>query len=720
MKVLYYNEFKGLDGKMNRLEILSATSNAATEITTTGTPFVLQYQDVDKLTPIQGSQATMELVSKSNFQFRNLHTDDMQGFMVSFYREGKIFWHGWLDPELYNETLSSSAPYPVTFSASDFNVLERLRYRNDSLGKFDDIVPMITHIHRGLKMLALPFFKLYIGCSTTLSDDTLSALETVLHKTYVMSANFYDEDGEPMTCREVIESILQPYGLMMVQRDGNVYIYDYNTLAGGLPMKRYDFSSLVYEADESVNFNFGNVLVIGTRSAEGDYGYEEMINNVRLTSSLYGDSSMVDINMSEDTLKELIDSYTGRDFYLYNYDYCFGMENLSGKYSLYRRDEDIVGAFLPYSPDVSPITPVYRVKCPSYFIGVDSNGEEESLCSLNIRLQSYVNTRDNPFATDTGVKDNPNDGTLKLYCNLYTTDLDGKPLKYLKLIDRGDENDDSAGTGRPPAGDDSTPYGYLWNLAQDGQIEQGKCVLWISQEEAEDGNILDSWTGNANVMNPNYQHFNPSVSKIDVGTGLYVPWSAGYLVFEITNRSRIVNPRYDKGEGTDGLLSKDLVKGILINNISIKLYKGGEEASMDDYEFKSYINKKVASDMKDIELKCISANEEGVPLGKGNILRKNGDSYKLATSFTRSGQTDILERLLMCTIHSNFSQKNERFSVDLKIKGNPIMSHLSYTPVLQGEYLVQGCEMDFRAGKVRISAVGYSDDTAKLSDIPYD
>lgn len=31
-----------------------------------------------------------------------------------------------------------------------------------------------------------------------------------------------------------------------------------------------------------------------------------------------------------------------------------------------------------------------------------------------------------------------------------------------------------------------------------------------------------------------------------------------------------------------------------------------------------------------------------------------------------------------------------------------------------------GCDLDFRLSIAKLSAVGYSDDTAKLSDIPYD
>ena len=462
-------------------------------------------------------------------------------------------------------------------------------------------------------------------------------------------------------------------------------------------MKRYDFKTHAFEANENVDFFYGNILDVGLMSKNGDYGFEEMINNVKITSSLYGDNSMVDVDVSENSLSDLIDSYLGRDFKLYYYSKCVGVENLSGKFAIYKRDyeSDIEGALLGYDPNPSNIHPIYRIRYPNYILGSDT------LCFINLILQAYVNTRENPFNEDSGVKDNPNSGTMKLYCNLYMTDSSGKPLRYLDLI-----NDN----------------GSFWVDVSNGVIEQGRCLLWISQESSVTGSVLDTWVGNANIYNPMPTRLNIETIP-SAGDGLDVPTNKGYgfLVFEITNKARVVNPKDDKGMGDDGILDDSLVKNILINNISMKLItENKEDVSVDDYEFKSYINKKVANDFNDITLKCISANEEGIPIGKGTILKKEGDKYTLQTSFTRSNQTDILERLLMCTIHSNFSQKNERFSVTTKIANNPMLSYITYYPVLSGEYIVAGCAIDFNKGCVNISAVGYSDDTAKLSDIPYD
>ena len=80
MNVKYYYEFKGFDNILNRVEILTKDTVKVEEIKATDVPFVLQYGDVKKLTPLQGSGATLSLISTTIFQFENLHTDNMQAF----------------------------------------------------------------------------------------------------------------------------------------------------------------------------------------------------------------------------------------------------------------------------------------------------------------------------------------------------------------------------------------------------------------------------------------------------------------------------------------------------------------------------------------------------------------------------------------------------------------------------------------------------------------
>lgn len=694
MNRVYYNEFKGLDGILNRVEILSEVSGIEEYVKTGKSPFVLRYADVMKLDPVHTAQATIHLISQYDFQFISLHTDDMQGYRVDFYRGGILFWTGWLDSELYNEVLSKSSPYEVEFSASDFNITERLKYINDSDAKYSDIVPVMTHIKRCLDKLKLPFGKIYIGCTTTIGGISLNSSETALHKSYVTSSNFYDEDGKPMSCREVLDNCLRPFALMMVQKDGNVYVYDYNTIKKGLPMKRFDFSSMTYEDEEFVDFYYGNALDIGTMSSEGDYGFEEMFNNVTITSSLYADKDGVfSYDVEEDNLENLISTSDNAGYVLKKYGLCTPWKE--GRFLYYENKRNtgadaLIGAEMIYTGDSSAINR-WSFDGKNVFI----IGNTDSKNYLRIKAQAYVNTRDDPFDTDI-IEDDERTGVMGIYGDLVLYDSMGTPIMYYDNSYRFDEG---------------------WKNVTGASVPQGKFILtYVSLSEtasASTSRIANQWLTNGQNMSLGESL---SSSRDQAGNRLIAPPVSGYLVMRM-RYSVIKRLVLDKEE----IFPADRVKNILIDHVSMDFENDkGDSLNTDDYEFKSYINKKVASDFEEITLKCISANEDNVPTSKASILKKDGNNYKFQLSFTRSNQTDILERLLMCTVHSNFSQKNERFSVDVKLIGNPALSYLRYSPVLSGEYLVTGCDLDFRLSIAKLSAVGYSDDTAKLSDIPYD
>jgi hypothetical protein len=694
MNRVYYNEFKGLDGILNRVEILSEVSGIDEYVKTGKSPFVLRYADVMKLDPVHTAQATIHLISQYDFQFISLHTDDMQGYRVDFYRGGILFWTGWLDSELYNEVLSKSSPYEVEFSASDFNITERLKYINDSDAKYSDIVPVMTHIKRCLDKLKLPFGKIYIGCTTTIEGISLNSSETALHKSYVTSSNFYDEDGKPMSCREVLDNCLRPFALMMVQKDGNVYVYDYNTIKKGLPMKRFDFSSMTYEDEEFVDFYYGNALDIGIMSSDGDYGFEEMFNNVTITSSLYAAKDGVfSYDVEEDNLADLISTSDNAGYVLKKYGSCPPWKE--GRFLRYENKRNtgadaLIGAEMIYTGDSSAINQ-WSFDGKNVFI----IGNTDAKNYLRIKAQAYVNTRDDPFDTDI-VEDDERTGVMGIYGDLVLYDSMGTPVMYYDNSYRFDEG---------------------WKDVTGSDVPLGKFILtYVSLSEtasASTSRIANQWLTNGQNMSLGESL---SSSRDQAGNRLIAPPVSGYLVMRMRYCviKRLV---LDKEE----IFPADRVKNILIDHVSMNFENDkGDSLNTDDYEFKSYINKKVASDFEEITLKCISANEDNVPTSKASILKKDGNNYKFQLSFTRSNQTDILERLLMCTVHSNFSQKNERFSVDVKLIGNPALSYLRYSPVLSGEYLVTGCDLDFRLSIAKLSAVGYSDDTAKLSDIPYD
>lgn len=701
MKVKYYYEFTGLDNILNRVEILTASAATATEVTGSGSPCVVSYDTIDKLDPVQGSGATLGMISEEIFQFIGLHTDKAQEYLVKIYRDGKLFWIGWLDSELYSERLSDYPPYPVEFTAADFNILERLQYRDGGETRYKGIVSMWDHLRRCLGRLGLPFGKIHVGCSTTVGGVTMAASETPLHVLYVTSDNFYDEDGEPMKCREVVESLLRPFALTMTQRDGDIYIYDYNTILSGGPMKRYDYASGSYEAAETVDCQLGDLSDLQLAGSGGDFGFEEMINNVTITSSIYADDVKVEPSIEADTVHDKVDFTIPPAMNAEYFRSCEGFENLSASnYFTFYKGEDFVlvgpngedtvkGYEIDYQPSPASVNALLRLRYPTYAVRPPVSADGIDGVALRVALSAYPSGSDQP-AMSPSEEELENSQVMYLYCNLYVEDANGNPTAYFD-------------------NDTREPTEVAWKNVS-GSVPQGKFILWFSTGNVS-GSVMNAFTTNANKVDPLYIQFNEARE----GKGLYMSLDkSGFLVFEVTNKAVILDP--SKSQQVDS--SK--VKLILLDDFSLGFTDlSGNELSSDDYEFKSYINKNVKNDFGDVTLKCITANEEMEPGGRANILRKTSDGYDYALSFTRAGQTDILERLLMCSIHSNFSDKKEKFGFTIELNGNPIAKWITYSKYLQGKYLPVSATIDLRQAASEITVVGFSDDVAQLSDIEY-
>jgi hypothetical protein len=416
---------------------------------------------------------------------------------------------------------------------------------------------------------------------------------------------------------------------------------------------------------------------------------------------------MFDESINIEGLSEKDASVTETDKYKVElYSKCENIEGLSpsvGKFTVYTNKESngtLIGAAIPYH--LSGTLPMYQVRIKNnYLIGSDKQ------YFLNVKLDAYVNTRTNPFddSSDPDFSKNPykTAKALRLYFNLYTVDESGNLIKSY-----------------------ANNTGISSLMTWYSSLQTAGLVLLFSYQDMDSGLVLNQWFTNSDRLYANHNaNFDgdkfPKIQEKDYAAGLNIPLPTdtpvnGYIVLEIINRAIVESLDLESGN-TLGIG----IKNILINNISLSVTDADKKQALtDDYEFKSYVNKKVAADYEDVTLKVISANEEQLPIGRANLLRRESGAYALQTSYTRAGRTDILERLLMCTIHSNYTIKNEQFSVDINGCDNPVMSYIGYKPVLSDKYLVIGCKLDFHNAKTTLNAVGFSADTAKLSSIPYD
>ena len=240
------------------------------------TPVSIEWAEVDKLEPVMSSAATLMVVSETDRQFVNLYTTQAGSTRLDIYRNNKLYWSGMLDPEIYEEPFSRERDYEVSLTFSDFALLDRIAFEQTGTDNRQRI-KLRTVLDMAVKQSGIN-----TGADwQTFLSTTTSAGASLLDGVYVSEDNFFDEDGEPMTMREVLEGVLRPFGLQMVQKDGRINLYDLHALSEGLQPRRVRWCL-----------------------SDSALGVDKTYNNCELTYSPYMSSNLVEASIEPGTIKD--------------------------------------------------------------------------------------------------------------------------------------------------------------------------------------------------------------------------------------------------------------------------------------------------------------------------------------------------------------------------------------------------------------------------------
>lgn len=225
-------------------------------------PLTIEIQETEKHEPVQGSAATLKIISGSDRAFIHLYTEDATEWRLRVWRDGKLWWTGVLDPEQYEEPYERLDGYTVQLTFTDFGAMDRLRF-DLPRGQFASV--------RGILDAALARCRIECGVEehTGYKGVTLGGI-------LVRTDNFYDEEGEAMTWREAVESVLQPLALRMVQRAGKVSVYALSELRGLTP------EPVDWQGDSST------------------LGVDKVYSSVALTFNPYGDTAVLEPDFDVD------------------------------------------------------------------------------------------------------------------------------------------------------------------------------------------------------------------------------------------------------------------------------------------------------------------------------------------------------------------------------------------------------------------------------------
>lgn len=209
--------------------------------------------------PVIGTGATINILSVTEGQHRGLYTINPVKRMVKIFKadEALPWWLGYINTEQYGEPYSLLTDYVVTINCNNgFNALMRFKYI-DGGTKYSTLETKWNVLTRILAKAGLPYQYIYFATKLSCDGVTPAANETLFHNLLVDQLNYYDEQNEPMTYREVLEALLAASGLQIRQECGSVFLYEPQMLAdASFSAKRFNGTTYAYIDAVTVARNF--------------------------------------------------------------------------------------------------------------------------------------------------------------------------------------------------------------------------------------------------------------------------------------------------------------------------------------------------------------------------------------------------------------------------------------------------------------------------------
>jgi hypothetical protein len=616
-------------------------------------PAEIEWSEVDKLEPVQGSALTLTLLSTSDRQYIDLYSVETGEVWAEVWRNGSLYWTGTLDTELYEEPYSYLKDYEVQFTFSDFGALERLKWSDKGVRSLEWIVRTCV------EAAGLDYSTLNRHISTTPAEGYTD----ILTDSYLNCENFFDEDDEPMTMREVLEAVLQPFALRMVQKGGRVELFDLNALAA----EEVETEKVVWMSDDA------------------ELSADVVYNNVKVTFSPYADTTLYDGTIEhDDTLKsktsgilyylnanpsEEIDGFrlaTGDPeesdelpfelagaAKLFRIDSEYSASDEAGVYMMSRGsavmasgdiDKTMVGTqkWLPctdgVNPNMSSVTEI--IKCGR----VHLNYCRRNTFRLKIELSVCIDPRYNPFEGEDNNEsksygywnDWANFAYLPIKLVLY--DTNGNAYLHYSNSDVVKGNSYSAGGGKWVGG--AASWGDAW-------------LAFYDRDDRKAKSGLSGWSTNKQVIGY-FRDALPSIFE-KMGDGEYAPTppTGGWL--ELTIGDGIY--AFDYKRNTEKR-REDLAKinrWFLLKDPKLSIVKAnGTDIDVEDQEDQAWLNRSAQEDYEiDTNVGTI-ADRYASPTARGALLNVGQSTMQ---NYTRAGVTDRLERLLIGTVFSQYASR---------------------------------------------------------------
>lgn len=579
---------------------------------------------------------------------------------------------------------------------SDFSLLDRMNFslrgtRSISV-LIDNFIAETKINNRGIER--------YI--STTCSSVSGEMLDNV----GISCENFYDEEGVPLTMREVLDEILRPFALRLIQREGKLFIYDLNAVQA-----EFKPEQIRWESDDAV------------------LGVDKTYKNVTLTFSPYPQKKLYSTTLTEKMLDEGAERYyVAKDlskspFVDNNIGFMIDLKKTTGvsEELEIRPDKALLFRIIPVFSGseafgiASRIRDVYKMPLFGTETPIDTSGSDYGApwlfkvrrtlslpetrvvfnysspgvildgkscltdIMLRLKVEAMIDGRYNPFEEATAL--NGKSAYEKMQ------DIKEYNISYILRIIDTDGNIKMHYENRV-YDKESEEEGFFRHYKEingkwvDGDVEYGTPKM--TSLRYYDSGGYTGWRGGWQMNRVGY--LRSYIPRTASGEGDLIPIPSGNqgCTLELTIIScfaRVVNPHKHNGLTTD---SHTIPRWVLFKIPELTLVNQyGKEVVGNDIEYKTWLNSS-AKEEKKIETivgtPCTSTN-----FGMGMLL--DVSSRTTLQIFTRAGVSASLEKLLIGTWYSNYNRRMNMLSGTVRL----LNRFGTYTDVSEpGTYLMVG------------------------------
>ena len=748
MKYLrYFAEFYDRHDRKYRVEISQEADTQYTpvEVELAANPLTIEWNEVSKLDPVRGSGATLRLISMSDRQFYDMYSVDYGVIELNVYREEidsstgaksmKIYWSGTLDPELFSEPYAYLDRYVTEFTFVDFAVLDYAKW--DKKGRWQ-LNTIIRECLFATRIQNANFGINYDLISTSWADE--NGYDVSISLCGISADNFYDEDGEAFTYREVLEEVLRPFALQITQRDGRIYLYDTQSLST-LDTERIEWYSddSTLEVDKvynnvRVNFSPADAQEIADTEIDPEdilqsgglskimagtvKGETEPIGWFTLHWGVGGENNHKNITVKNGaTLFRIQPEYSGNEEAGVLWGASF--PDFAGNAGWF---PNAPACALQYTSTLDPsyaLWPTIPCKPILKLEEFTVRGKQYLETSqILVSLDLLYDFRSNPFE-DADLFASPNDKAaadklveLGVYCYIPViitarSISDGKLYRYTNNYRR-----------MPGYSANDQFVGWV-EVSDESDVYYKPAWLCYYNDDFNGKGVLNGWQTNKRIVGKPINGA-PILTEIQKrrNSGEYIdlPPVASNITIEVCSGVLFHNDQYNaiyRPDVNSEYASLTILYNTLYNPVhgwfaykNLRVRYVLSSGSSDDYEevdFEEtgYINKLAREELK---IDTVIGSAGKTLMAKGDISTLNGNRL---TQFTRGGHTNTLERLLIGTAYSQYATRKNVLSGTIE---SPETFGLLSDATIDGKYMVVSEVQNVEEATSEIRAIELSPD----------